>query len=348
MMPELTQVRTCKRCGKALPINMRTDAMYCPARKGEKRCRTDTKETLIQQLEPWERKSLQERAAIQSRMPKGAAGYRISIVLNDSLYIFPKVGARFHYNAYGHRVKGSYIQLKELARVPKSALYKIEYVDADGSVIETGACFMSLSRTPRGRISATANPTSRRVSAAIWAGAPIEDSTRVSQLASHLGISTVEILPVIARCGINVRPHARSSVSRAECAVIAAEIQRWRGVVKSENVETPSGAEDGRQSPAQGGIAHTPHPMVVMTTPGVLEEEFRTIGRRLAGVEKDLATLTVASNTIVAAAVNGATSVEREGDKLSGISFANGPTTTTTSDERVPVREDEQSRRLKP
>lgn len=322
MKPELTQSRTCRRCGKALPIEARSDAIYCPNRKGERRCRSKTKASELKQLEPWERKSLQERTAIQRCMPEGAIGYRISFVRDDSLYLFPKLGSNFHYDAYGQRVKGGYFRLHELPRIPLSAVYKIEYIGADGSVLEAGACFMELSRTPRGRCATRPNPTARQVSAALLAGEPLAGTVRLSQLASHLGLSLMELVPLIGRCGIRALPHARATVSGAECARITAEYHRERGGDGSNAAaSTGTGVQESGSSTAHQGSEPNPSPMVVMTTPTALAEEFRIIQRKMERIEQELAEATAASSKLIEAAKERAATTETEADALTGVSF---------------------------
>lgn len=322
MRPELTQSRTCRRCGKALPIELRSDAIYCPDRKGERRCRTKTKASQIKQLEPWERKSIQERATIQRCMPEGAIGYRISFVRDDSLYLFPKLGSNFHYDAYGQRVKGGYFRLHELPRVPLSAVYKIEYIGADGSVLDAGACFMELSRTPRGRCTTGPNPTSRQVSAALLMGEPLPGSIRLSQLASHLGLSLVELVPLIGRCGIRALPHGRATISGADCARITAEYQREKeGARPNGPAGARPGVQEGGPSAVHEGMEPSPIPMIVMTTPAALEDDFRIIQRKMDRVAQELADATAAGSKMIEAATECTVSTGTEADRLSGIAF---------------------------
>lgn len=325
MKPELTQARTCKNCGKALPIHLRADAMYCPPRMGEPRCSDITKARLIKQLEPWERKSVHEREVIQRQMPEGAVGYRISVVLNEGLYIFPKVGSRMHFNAYGQRVKSSCFTLSELARIPITALYKIEYVGSDGNVIGHGDRFLELTKTPFGRLQARPNPTARRVSAAILAGEPVTDSIRLHELASHLGISTVELFPILASCGVQARNHARATVSRADSAIVAAAVHKARGGVQAASTNgKPAAGVLPQPAPRQGPLFEQ-SPMIAMSTPALLEDEFVAIGRKIEQVEKDLAQATSASMEVLDEASERPMTIQQEADRLTGISFADGP-----------------------
>ena len=328
MKPELTQSRTCRDCGRALPLNLRIDAIYCPARRGERRCGSATKKRLISQLEPWERSSIQERETIQTHMLPGTIGYRISIVLDDSLYIFPKMGAKYHYNAYGQRIKGGYFTFGELARIPITALYKIEYVGSDGGIIVGEPRFLHLTKTPLGRLRARPNPTARRVLAASLVGDPETDSVRLYQLASHLGVSTVELYPILTACGINARRHARSSVSRQECDKIVKAFQSAAGSIKTAGIEETPDAKSARQAGPHERTDAGAQPMMIMSAPAVLDEEFRIIERTITRAQQDLSDTTAASVKMIDSAMEHAASVVDEADKLTGLSFASRPART--------------------
>lgn len=193
-------MRTCRFCHQPLPVKTGRQRFFCPDQPGRPRCRDlARKEALKGKGNPDLLLKNCHRFA-----PVGAVGFRLRLVQDGHTWTGPRLGIRSHKNAAGKMRQGDFYGLEEQPRVPKTAEYFIDYVDANGALV------LPIARSPLLKLQATggtfkdAPSESMRVKIkCVDEGRPLPPARkRVFELARELGLMASHLLRELPKLGI--------------------------------------------------------------------------------------------------------------------------------------------------
>lgn len=193
-------MRTCHHCGKMLPATAPRTQRFCPRQKGTTFC------SELARRERLKAKGAPELdlAFYHRNAPPSAAGYRIRLKTDGGDWVGPRLGAKYHVDAQGHKSAGDFYKFGESPRVPKTADYLIDYVDRHGQLL------LPLERAKTVSLTATggdfryrASPGLREKQARLDAGLPLPlPPRRLYAVAKDLGMTARELLTELSKLGI--------------------------------------------------------------------------------------------------------------------------------------------------